>query len=84
MNRRGIAKGRLIELDERLPYADGQPLNVTVEPLNAEACLGTPAALLEALRRGPRVEPATLDDLDQVIERGRRPAGNSGVFDGAG
>jgi hypothetical protein len=36
MNCKGIAKGKTIELEEVLPYPEGQPVSVSVEPLEAQ------------------------------------------------
>ena len=32
MARKGLARGKLIELDEALPFPEAQPVNVSVEP----------------------------------------------------
>lgn len=36
MNCKGIAKGKTIELEEVLPYPEGQLVSVSVEPLEAQ------------------------------------------------
>ena len=78
---RGFAKGRRIELEESLPYADGQPLNVTVEAAGEELPLGSPASILEALAQMPKLTPADVDELDLQIKAGRVPVRDGGVFD---
>ena len=42
MNYKGIAKGKTIELAELLPYPDGQPVSVEVEPLAEQPQAGSP------------------------------------------
>ena len=39
---KGVAKGKMIELEERLPYPEGQPLSVAVEPWGGTAVSGLP------------------------------------------
>lgn len=41
MNYKGIAKGKTIELEEPLPYPQGQPVSVSVEPLRGVSFFDT-------------------------------------------
>jgi hypothetical protein len=43
MRFRGVARGKIIELDEVLPYAEGCLVNVIVEPENVIPQPGSPA-----------------------------------------
>ena len=82
MTHKGIAKGKTIELEEPLPYTDGQPVSVSVEPLCTELQPGSPVAILKVLRDLPTLDPKDVDALEQGIEQGRLPVGIQGVFGG--
>lgn len=88
MTYRGIAKGAHIELDEPLPFADGQPVDVSVEPVNVESANGdappgSPAAILRALRQPPHLTREDVDELERAIESGKAPPTSKGIFDEA-
>ena len=82
MTYKGIAKGKTIELEEPLPYSDGQPVSVSVEPLCTELQSGSPVAILKVLRDLPTLDPKDVDALEQAIEQGRLPVRIQGVFGG--
>jgi hypothetical protein len=84
MTHKGVAKGKFIELEEPLPYAEGQPVSVSIEPLRREFQPGSPAAILKAMRDLPRLNPKDVDELERVIEQGRLPARMQGLFGGEG
>ena len=77
----GIAKGRTIELEAALPYPDGQPVSVSVEPVLEELPLGSPARILKAMHELPHLDPADVDALDAAIEQGKLPVRHEGIFD---
>ena len=80
MTYRGIAKGRTIELEEHLPFPDGQPLTVSVEA-PAQSANGSAARILKALRSPPHLDPSDVDELENAICTGRLPVSSSGMFE---
>lgn len=55
---------------------------VTIEPLSfSESSHGSVAAVLQAVREPPHLDPADIDALDRAIEAGRLPLRSEGVFD---
>lgn len=42
---KGVARGKIIELEEPLPYPEGEPVSVTVEPFAGQLLEGSPAAI---------------------------------------
>jgi hypothetical protein len=81
MYARGTAKGKIIELDEALPYVDGCPVRVTVEPEEVALTRGSPGAILQAMHEAPHLAAADLEALDQAIEAGRLPVQERTVFE---
>lgn len=69
---RGVVRGDTVLLDEHSPLPDGTAVTVTPtdEP---SASRGDPAALLAALKAAPPVPDEWVDELESLIERGRRP-----------
>ena len=82
MTYKGVAKGKIIELEEPLPYSEGQPVNVSIEPVRREFQAGSPVAILKAMRDLPRLNPEDVDELERTIEQGRLPVRNKGIFRG--
>ncbi len=80
MTYKGVAKGKIIELEEPLPYSEGQPVSVSIEPLRLEFQAGSPVAILKAMRDLPRLSPEDVDELEQVIEQGRLPVRMQSLF----
>ena len=80
MNYNGIAKGKTIELEELLPYPEGQPVRVQVEPLATRSKAGTPAAVQDAMHEPPHLTWVDVDDLEGAIEQGRLPIRQGNVF----
>jgi hypothetical protein len=80
MTYRGVAKGKTIELEESLPYCEGQLVSVSVEPLRPEDQAGSPVAIVKVMRDLPRLDPEDVDALEQAIERGKLPVRTQGVF----
>jgi len=46
---KGVAKGKTIELEERLPYPEGQPVSISVEPFTEQLHPGCPAAVQQVM-----------------------------------
>jgi hypothetical protein len=82
MRYKGIAKGKFIELEETLPYSEGQPVNVSIEPFDREFQPGSPVAILKTMRNLPRINPKDVDELEHVIEQGRLPVREKDLFGG--
>ncbi len=80
MTYRGVAKGKTIELEEPLPYCEGQLVSVSVEPLRPEDQAGSPLAIVKVMRDLPSLDPEDVDALEQAIERGKLPVRTQGVF----
>jgi hypothetical protein len=74
------AHGNRIEFEEALPFADGQRVRVSVEPLSAAPRKGSPAAILEALRKPPHLAWEDVDELERLIEESKLPL-SKGEFD---
>ncbi len=81
MTMRGIARGRIIELEEPLPYADGQAVDVSVNASTDLPPIGSGARILHTLRTAPAVDPAAVDELERIIRESKRPAPPGGAFD---
>ena len=73
MTYKGIAKGKIIELEEPLPYSEGQPVSVSIEPFGPENQPGSPAAILKVLRDLPHISAEAVDELERVIEQSKLP-----------
>ncbi|OGG45977.1 MAG: hypothetical protein A3F84_17365 [Candidatus Handelsmanbacteria bacterium RIFCSPLOWO2_12_FULL_64_10] len=78
---RGIAKGKTIELETLLPYPEGQPIRVSVEPLTAQSRSGSPVAIRQAMHEPPHLSSGEVDELEQAIELGKLPVRQEGVFE---
>ncbi len=68
MNYKGIVKGKTIELEESLPYEEGQAVSVSVEPINNGVEPGSPNAIMKAMRQPPHLRTEDVDELERVIE----------------
>jgi len=66
MNYRGLAKGNSIELTERLPFPEGQPLRVSVEVWPSRA--GNARTLRQTMHTSPHLAQADVDELEAAIK----------------
>ena len=80
MTYKGVAKGKVIELEEALPYSDGQAVSVSVEALHPDFQPGSAPAILKVLRSLPDLNPDDVDELEQLISQGRLPMRMRGEF----
>jgi hypothetical protein len=80
MKYKGIVRGRTIELDEPLPYAEGQEVDVEVE-LVRKPVKGSPQAILLAMSEPPHLSSEDVDALERAIEEGQLPFIDEGIFD---
>ena len=81
MTYKGVAKGKIIELEEALPYSDGQAVSVSVEVLHPDLRPGSASAILRVMRSLPDLNPDDVDELEQLIRRGRLPVRTQGEFE---
>ena len=82
MTYKGVAKGKIIELEQPLPYRDGQPVNVLIEPSAEQFCRGSSASILQAMAEPPHLESQDVDELERAIENAALQVRTEGVFDG--
>lgn len=81
MTYKGIIRGKMIELEERLPYPEGQPVMISVQPVVAKLHPGSPAAIRQAMHEPPHLQWADVDALERVITEGQLPVHPEGAFD---
>jgi hypothetical protein len=81
MTYKGVAKGKIIELEEALPYSDGQAVSVSVEALHPDLQPGSAAAILRVMRSLPDLNPDDIDELERLIRQGRLPVRMQGEFE---
>jgi hypothetical protein len=81
MHARGTAKGKIIELEEPLPYVEGCPVRVTVEPEEMAPTRSSPAAIRQVMQEGPHLAAADLEALEQAINVGQLPVQERTVFE---
>lgn len=79
MTYRGYARGRLIELEESLPYPEGQALNISVLPAESPAPQPTTERLRQAMRDPPHLSPQDVDELESAIAAGKLGVREHGV-----
>jgi hypothetical protein len=82
MTYKGLAKGRIIELERPLPYCDGQPVMVSVELAPPEQQPGSPQSILKVLQDLPDIRIEDVDEMEQLIKRGSLPIRLQGEFGG--
>jgi hypothetical protein len=82
MTYKGLAKGRIIELEKPLPFCEGQPVTVSIEPFHPEQQPGSPQAILKVLGDLPNIQTEDVDELEQLIKRGSLPIRLEGEFGG--
>jgi len=81
MTYKGIVRGKTIELEEPLPFPEGQPVSVSVQPLPAGAHPGSPPAIREAMHQPPHLQWEDVDELERAIDQAKIPVRQGGVFD---
>ncbi len=68
----GVIRGKVIELDQLLPFADGETVSVQVSPVPSAS--SDAKRLLEVLRGLPRTDEETIHEFERIIEEGRQAA----------
>ncbi len=81
MTCKGIVKGKTIELEQPLPYPEGQPVNITVQPAHREDIPGSPACVLRAMDELEHLEPGDIEEFEKAIREGKLPVRYTGIFD---
>ena len=81
---RGVIRGKVIELDTLLPYPEGQPVSVSVEPLSAQLRPGSPEAIRQGMCQPPHLNSEDVRELERAIAEGKLPVRLESVFDEAG
>ena len=81
MTYKGLARGRIIELEEPLPYCDGQQVAVSVEPISFEQQPGTPLSILKVLKDLPDIGIEEVDEMERMIKQGSLPIRLQGEFE---
>ncbi len=84
MTYKGIAKGRIIELEEPLPYCEGQAVSVSIEPFRPEQPSGSPQAILKVLQSLPQMKIEDVDEMEQLIRQANLPVQMQGEFESEG
>jgi hypothetical protein len=82
MTYKGVARGRMIELNEALPYPEGQPVTVSVEAARERSCAGAPNAIRRTMHQPPHLGSTDVDELERAIAEGKMPLQHDGEFDG--
>lgn len=72
----GVVRGHSVELDKKAKLRDGT--RVLVIPVHEGR--GRPAAVLAALAQTPPVNPKDVDELERLIEAGKRPLASLNPF----
>ena len=80
MSYKGIVKGRTIELEEPLPYSEGQPVSVVVEPFAGQPQAGSPAAIRQVMHEPPHLKGEDVDELERAMEEAKLPVRQEDVF----
>ena len=73
MSYTGWINGRTIELDEPLPFADGQAVKVSVETVAPVTRAGSPRTVLAATRQSPHLPPADVAALEAALLAAKLP-----------
>ncbi|MDQ3254706.1 MAG: hypothetical protein M3R15_12485 [Acidobacteriota bacterium] len=81
---RGVIRGKTIELENPLPYPEGQAVSVSVEPLTTQLHPSSPAAVRQVMHEPPHLTWEDVDELERAIEEGKLPMHQEGVFDEIG
>ncbi len=81
MTYRGIAKGKVIELEDTLPFPNGQSVTVQIETTENGPLPGSAARILSAIHEPPHLSCADVDELENQIAAGRLPVQQRGPFD---
>jgi hypothetical protein len=77
---KGIVNGKTIRLDKRLPFPEGQPVKVSVEPLEETLHPGYAMTIKQVMHEEPHLHWDDVDELEHLIGEGRLPVHQESVF----
>ena len=80
MSYKGIAKGKMIELEESLPYTEGQPVHVEVTLVAAELQAGSPLAVRRAMHEPPHLTGEDVNELEHALEHAKLSVRDESIF----
>lgn len=66
----GIARGKTIELEEQVPFPDGQLLKIAIDPIFARTTPSSPSDILTIVRSLPDIDLEDVAELERVIACG--------------
>jgi hypothetical protein len=84
---RGIARGKIVELEDEVSLPEGTEVEVSIkqervgETTPAGYRKGSPKALLAALKLPTRCTPEDVEALVQSVRQGKQPVRFEGVFE---
>ena len=81
MTYKGIARGRMIELTERLPFPEGQVIEVSVNAEPSKPAGALAVLIRRAMHAPPILDSDAVDEFERVIREGRLDVRERGVFD---
>jgi hypothetical protein len=87
MTYKGIARGKVIELQGDLTLPEGTEVEIVVKDWAKNSVTvkrrtkGSPEAILKLFDTPPLCTPADIDALLRAIKEGRQPTNYQGVFD---
>jgi hypothetical protein len=81
MTYKGIVRGKTIQLEEQPPYPEGQPVSVSVEPLEEKPRPDLPAVIRQIMHEPPHLSWEEVDELERAIGEGKLPVYQRGMFD---
>lgn len=80
MTYKGLVKGKSIELEEALPFPDGELVHVSIEPFDRSGVFDGASAIRSAMHAPPHLAPNDVDELDRVIAEGKLPVRHGDLF----
>ena len=87
MTYKGIARGKVIELQDGLALPEGTEVEIVVKDWAKNSVTvkrhakGSPEAILKLFDTPPLCTPADVEALLRAIKEGRQPTNYQGVFD---
>lgn len=77
----GVARGKTIELDERVPYPEGQLVKISIEPIRSRARKGSPQEILAIVKSLPEIDLEYVAELERGIACGQMPVRSRSIFE---
>ena len=76
---KGTVKGKTIQLEESLPYPDGQ--DILIDIWTEQALSGSPSLLRQVMHESPHLQQSYVDALEKEIEGAKLSVTQHGAFD---